>query len=79
MTAPWGCRECHPQTVKRHLETVLSEYLAHHNFHRPHLSLGQCPPAEPSAIQPVLGDPDLAKLRRTDRLGGLVHEHQMVA
>jgi putative transposase len=29
---------------RRHLETVLSEYVAHYNQHRPHRSLDQRPP-----------------------------------
>lgn len=64
---------------RRHLEAVLSEYLAHYNSHRPHRSLGQRAPSEPNATRPLLGDPDLTKLRRTDRPGGLVHEYRMVA
>ncbi|MGH9028490.1 MAG: integrase core domain-containing protein, partial [Acidimicrobiales bacterium] len=70
-------RECLDRMLildRRHLESVLSEYVAHYNSHRPHRSLGQRPQSAPSATLSLLVDPDLAKLRRTDRLGGLVHE-----
>jgi transposase InsO family protein len=37
----------------RHLETVLTGYVAHYNQHRPHRALGQAPPvgASPNPIQ----------------------------
>lgn len=75
-------RECLDRTIilgRRHLESVLCEYVAHYNFHRPHRSLGQHPPAEPSSIPPLLVDPDPGAVRRTDRIGGLIHEYQMAA
>lgn len=75
-------RECLDRTLilgRRHLEAVLSEYVAHYNSHRPHRSLGQRSPSVSGAALPHHGDPDLAKLRRTDRLGGLIHEYRMVA
>ena len=64
---------------RRHLEAVLSEYVEHYNSHRPHRSLSQRAPSASSGTPLLLGDPDLANLRRTDRLGGLVHEYRMVA
>jgi putative transposase len=33
---------------RRHLESVLAEYVDHYNAHRPHRSLGQAPPLEPA-------------------------------
>lgn len=63
----------------RHLEAVLSDYIEHHNSHRPHRSLGQRPPSAPDAIPPLLGDVDLRKLQRNDRLGGLIREYRMAA
>jgi len=63
----------------RHLEAVLAQYVEHYNAHRPHRSLSQRPPADSDATPPTVGDVDAARLRRTDRLGGLIHEYRMVA
>src|SRR5579875_2294949 len=74
-------RECLDRMLilgRRHLEAVLAEYVEHYNAHRPHPSLSQ---RAPSALHtaPALVDADLARLGRTDRLGGLIHEYRMVA
>jgi putative transposase len=72
-------RECLDQmliTGERHLRLVLSEYVDHYNRHRPHRTLQQNPPAgraHPSAE--VTG----IRIRRRDRLGGLIHEYAQVA
>ena len=74
-------RECLDRMLilgRRHLEAVLAEYLQHHNSHRPHRSLGQRSPAEPDTNPAVLAEVDLARLRRTDRPSGLIHEYRMV-
>jgi putative transposase len=64
---------------RRHLEVVLAEYVDHHNGHRPHRSLDQrCPSVVTEATAPI-ADPDLAGIRRTDVLGGLIHEYRLVA
>ena len=64
-------------TGERHLRPVLSEYAGHYNGHRPHRTLQQNPPAGragfPSAE--VTG----MRIRRRDRLGGLIHEYAQVA
>jgi hypothetical protein len=58
------------------LETVLSDYVAHDNGHRPHRSLGQVPPLGAVASPaPAAG----ARVVRVDRLGGLIHEYAQVA
>jgi putative transposase len=75
-------RECLDRVLilgRRHLEAVLSEYVAHYNSHRPHRSLSQRVPSAPDATTAHIGDVDLARLRRTDHLGGLIHEYRMVA
>jgi len=75
-------RECLDRMLilgRRHLETVLAEYVEHYNSHRPHRSLSQRPPADSDATPSTIRDVDAAKLRRTDRLGGLLHEYRMVA
>jgi transposase InsO family protein len=61
---------------RRHLETVLAEYLAHFNAHRPHRALHQAAPLRP--LPQGASSPDL-RLRRRDRLGGLIHEYTQVA
>src|SRR5215216_5629648 len=60
----------------RHLERVLHEYVAHYNAHRPHRSLEQQPPIPKPP--PLAGDHD-RRVRRRDRLGGLLHEYELAA
>ena len=75
-------RECLDRMLilgRRHLEAVLAEYVEHYNAHRPHRALGQRAPSTLDATPAPIDDIDLAKLRRTDRLGGLIHEYRMVA
>jgi putative transposase len=62
---------------RRHLEQVLNEYVRHYNDERPHRGLQLRPPSSsdigstptPSVVA-VAG-----RVRRRDRLGGLVHEY----
>jgi len=61
---------------RRQLETVLADYVAHYNQHRPHRSLGQAPPL--GAAPPPAPAPGV-RVVRLDRLGGLVHEYALVA
>jgi transposase InsO family protein len=61
---------------RRHLETVLAEYVAHFNDHRPHRTLNQAAPLRP--LPPPASSPQL-RIRRHDRLGGLIHEYAQVA
>ncbi|MGH2926988.1 MAG: integrase core domain-containing protein, partial [Solirubrobacteraceae bacterium] len=75
-------RECLDRVLifgRRHLEVVLAEYVAPYNSHRPHRSLDQRAPSAPRSAAVRTGDVDHVKLRRTDRLGGLIHEYRMVA
>ncbi len=75
-------RECLDRTLilgRRHLETVLAEYVEHYNSHRPHRSLNQRAPSALDTALALIGDVDLARLRTTDRLGGLIHEYRIVA
>jgi hypothetical protein len=65
-----------------HLERVLAAYTLHYNGHRPHRSLGQRPPLAqpPPTIEGAKGEEfALDRLRRRDRLGGLIHEYQLAA
>ena len=61
---------------RRHLETVLAEYVAHFNDHRPHRTLNQAAPLHPL---PPPASPSQLRVRRHDRLGGLIHEYTQVA
>ena len=75
-------RECLDRMLifgRRHLEQVLAEYVAHYNGHRPHRSLDQQAPLPVETGPASIGDPELARLRRTDKLGGLIHEYKLAA
>jgi putative transposase len=61
---------------RRHLEHVLAQYTTHFNQHRPHRALQQAAPLRP--LPPRSSQPNL-RLRRHDRLGGLIHEYTQVA
>jgi putative transposase len=64
---------------RRHLELVLREYVDHYHTHRPHRSLDQASPLSVSAVTLLTAPPDAAHLRRSDRLGGLIHEYELAA
>jgi putative transposase len=74
-------RECLDWTLvlgRRHLRSVLNEYVTHYNAHRPHRSLALVAPTstgDPPMQPPVAPE----RIRRTDRLGGLVHEYHHLA
>jgi transposase len=68
---------------RRHLEHVLGVYALHYNTHRPHRERNQRPPL---AKPPPVDEPaprnellQLDRLRRRDRLGGLLHEYELAA
>ncbi len=77
-------RECLDHLLilgRRHLQHVIAAYTRHYNEHRPHRSLAQRPPL----AQPPTDDRDpgdvlvLDRVRRRERLGGLIHEYQLAA
>ncbi len=75
-------RECLDRMLilgRRHLDAVLAEYVEHYNVHRPHRSLRQCAPSALDTAPALIGNVDIARLRRTDHLDGLIHEYRMVA
>ncbi|MGA7417070.1 MAG: integrase core domain-containing protein [Acidimicrobiales bacterium] len=75
-------REClHRMLIlgRRHLEVVLGGYLEHYNSHRPHRSLSQRPPTKAHMTPAPTSETQRVHLRRTDVLGGIIHEYQMVA
>ncbi|MET8354328.1 integrase core domain-containing protein [Micromonospora sp. NPDC005206] len=61
---------------RRHLESVVAEFVDHDNSHRPHRSLAQAPPLGPA--QPPVAIAGRRVLRR-DRLGGMVGEYSQAA
>jgi len=72
----------------RHLERVLCSYVRHYNGHRPHQGISQQIPAAVNEVarRPVSMPPYLQRscrdrrqsARRRDRLGGLIHEYELV-
>jgi putative transposase len=61
---------------RRHLESVMTEYVDHYNAHRPHSSLAQAPPL--GSTQPPVALAGGRVVRR-DRLGGLIGEYSQAA
>jgi putative transposase len=73
-------RECLDRILivsRRQLETVLREYVAYYNTHRPHRSLEQHSPLV--KVEPGTPIDDDWRVRRRDRLGGLLHEYELAA
>jgi hypothetical protein len=64
------------RTSERHLRLVLCEYVEHYNVHRPHRTLCQGPP---TGREPPPAMSQNVRVRRRDRLGGLIHEYTQVA
>src|SRR5437899_11303792 len=62
-------------TGERHLATVLGQYTAHYNQHRPHRSLDQRPPAPRSPLTDVTA----ATVQRRPILGRLINEYVQTA
>ena len=62
---------------ERHLVRVIAEYIEHYNHARPHRSRDLRPPRSSAAGPPP---PTAAqRIRRRDRLGGLIHEYELAA
>ncbi|NJC86876.1 integrase core domain-containing protein [Planosporangium mesophilum] len=61
---------------RRHLQSVVVEYVDHYNAHRPHRSLGQAPPFGPAQPPVALAG---RRVARCDRLGGLVGGYSQAA
>lgn len=59
--------------AKGHLEGVVAEYIEYYNRSRPHRSLDLTPPQRRTL--PRRGH----RVRRTDLLGGLIHEYELAA
>jgi putative transposase len=62
---------------ERQLRSVLAEYEAHYNGHRPYRPLRQPPPPAGDAL---IRDQDPSEaVERADILGGLIHEYRQAA
>ena len=59
---------------QRH-RAAMAEYEGYFNHHRPHRALAQ---AAPLRTLPEHRQTDLTRVRRHDRLGGLLHEYRQV-
>ncbi len=68
---------------RRHLESVVRVYVQHYNEHRPHRSLAQRPPlGKPPPIDVLAPSAEplpVDRVRRRDRLRGLLHEYELAA
>jgi putative transposase len=60
----------------RHLDRVLTEYVAHYNIARPHRGLGL---DVPIPIPIPAADARSRRVERIDVLGGLIHEYRSAA
>jgi hypothetical protein len=56
---------------------VLGEYEDFYNSHRPHRTLDQAAPLRP--LPDGITDLDHFRVRRHDRVGGVIHEYRLVA
>jgi putative transposase len=60
-----------------YLDRVLDVFVAHYNGHRPHRALALRPPRPTRPLTaPASGE---ARVKRRDRLGGVVHEYVLAA
>ena len=64
---------------RRQLEHVLRVYTRHYNRHRPHQALALRPPEQANRSARLLRAPPYPQLKRTDLLGGLIHEYEHAA
>ena len=56
---------------RRHLESVLVEFIDHYNQARPHQGIEQRQRCQPAGVVPLSTGP----VERCDRLGGIIHEY----
>ena len=63
----------------RHLHTVLDQYAAHFNQHRPHRARNLRPPDHDNSTPAPITDFTAARIRRRKILGGLIHEYEQAA
>ena len=63
----------------RHLRSVLDEYVAHYNRHRPHRARNLRPPDCGGSRTAQVADLGTARIRRHEVLGGLIHGYEQAA
>jgi hypothetical protein len=63
---------------RRHLQRVLTAYVAHCNTARPHRGVNLDVPLPPPEATPA-GIPNVRPIQRVDVLGGLIHEYRRAA
>ena len=63
---------------QQHLERIAKGFVDHYNGHRPHRALSLRPPEPRRPVATVPAHQD-ARILRRDRLGGIVHEYELVA
>jgi putative transposase len=63
----------------RHLHTVLEQYAAHYNRHRPHRARNLRPPDGDDITLAAITDLTMAGIRRRKVLGGLISEYERTA
>jgi putative transposase len=64
---------------RRHLQTVLGDYAAHYNQHRPHRARNLRPPGTGEIAPAAIADLMNVKIRRRKVLGGLINEYERAA
>jgi transposase InsO family protein len=64
---------------RRHLERVLRDFVDHYSHHRPHRALNLNPPDQQRSALPAVTAPEPKRIKRRDRLGGLIHEYSRAA
>ena len=63
---------------RRQLERTLRIHVEHYNGHRPHRGLWLVPP-QPAPLLRLAAPEQPGRVRRRDRLGGLIHEYDVAA
>ncbi|MFJ9084500.1 MULTISPECIES: integrase core domain-containing protein [unclassified Streptomyces] len=61
---------------QRHLRHTLRQFELHHNLHRPHQAIDQTAPLRVTPAPLPHAHITQLEVRRTDRPGGALHEHQ---
>jgi putative transposase len=64
---------------RRHLERVLRVFVDRYGHHRPHRALNLNPPNQEQPIPRVLALTEPERIKRRDRLGGLIHKYRRAA